>query len=110
MASCKATISTQCNFFIRERTTKYVQVKPDVKSKGQCFRPEVSHRLTHTDQSVHTADKCIQCVTTVITSRRKTADVGVQHGTFDAVAIAIEKVLYVLRTMPSFDTLRYEVC
>jgi hypothetical protein len=110
MVCCKATISKQSNFFILEQTTKYVQVKPDVKSKGICYRPEVSHRLTQTDQSVHTADKCTQCVTTVVTSRRKTADVGVQHGTFDAVAIAIEKVLYVLKTMPAFDTLHYEVC
>lgn len=110
MAGCRATISTQCNFFIRDRTTKYVQVKPDVKSKGICHRPQVSHRLTQTDQSVHTADKCTQCFTTVVTSKRKTTDVGVQHGTFDSVATAIEKVLYVLRTMPAFDTLHYEVC
>jgi hypothetical protein len=67
-----------------------VQVKPDVKSKGVCYRPQVSHRLTQTDQFVHTADKCTKCFTTVVTSKRKTADVGVQHGTFDAVAIAIE--------------------
>ncbi len=109
MAVSKATCSTQCNFFVRERTTKLVQVKPDVKSKAVYCRPEVSHCSSQCDQAAK-VDSCTQCVTTVCTTKRETANVGSQHSVSDVLAIAIEKVLYVLRTMSVYDCLQYEVC
>jgi hypothetical protein len=69
----------QCNFFYSDRTTKYMEVKLNAKSKGVYFRPELSHRLAQCDQFVTKVDKFTQCVTTIITTKRKTEDLSLER-------------------------------
>lgn len=97
---CTST-SSQCNFFVREKATKHVQVKPDVRSKAVSvsLKPEVCQSCNEKVIQVHTES----------TVKRRVVDRGTQHNSTEVLPIAIERILYVLRTMPAYGCLQYEV-
>ncbi len=116
MAVARMTSSTQCNLFILSKTTKYVQVQPQTKEKGVFVRPNERDSFSQTDtlvtskfRSVTMVDKYAQCVTTLEIVKRNTATSSTQTVATEVLATAVEKVLYVLRTTPAYDTLHYDV-
>ena len=112
MAAMKLNTSTLCNLIIKERTTKYVQVniKADVKSRGILCKPELSNKFTPsyaiTKDSVFTTDKYVQCD---IAQRKASSVCRSSQSSPDSFDVAIEKVLFILKSSPRYDSLQYDV-
>ena len=104
-----ANASTQCNFFYINKTTKYVQYKPECKDKKIMYKVESANKCVQYElcgQNVST--QCISEVSNNDFRHSVTAGASTQTG-FDELSSVHEKILYILRTVPDFYDLKYEV-
>ena len=104
-----ANASTQCNYFYKNKTTEYVQCKPECKDKKIMYKVESANKCVQYElygQNVST-----QCISEVCNNEFRhsvTAGASMQTG-FDELSSVHEKILYILRTVPDFYDLQYEV-
>ena len=109
--------STQCNFFVKSSSIKYVQVRPEVKDKKIGFNVQTVSKGVQSVTNVYSiGTQCITVVQDVIAStisnssqRKDNKTTSTQTG-YDELTSVHEKVLYILRTVAECYLLQYEVC
>ena len=98
-------------------TTKYVQVKPDVKDKKIGFTVQTGSKGVQSVTNVYSIGT--QCVTVVQdvtsgtasnSSQQKDSKIAWTQTRYDEFPSVHEKVLYILRTVAECYLLQYEVC
>jgi len=96
-----STISTQCNFFVKEKSSKSVQVKPATCSKSIacCMKTKTANVFTQT---------CQIAKSTLGASDIEQQSAGTQTPD-DDISDVFYKPLYLLKSVSTFGCLRYQV-
>ena len=108
--------STQCNFFVKSSSIKYVQVRPEVKDKKINFNVQTVSKGVQSVTNIYSiSTQCITVVqdviaSTVDSSQRKDNKTASTQTGYDELTSVHEKVLYILRTVAECYLLQYEVC